>query len=119
MFQIMEQPQPEKTFHDQYAFFSSTSRYMEAHFEKFANAVMGQVLADRPDPFVVKLGSNDGIMRVIFSCVASAIWGSSSISGRKTMLRDDINNALKEAMKAKNERRHGGKRPAIARIHAS
>lgn len=62
MFQIVEQPRPEKMFHDQYAFFSSTSRYMEAHFERFANAVVGQVLAGRPDPFVVELGSNDGIM---------------------------------------------------------
>ena len=62
MFQLMEQPQPDKMFHEQYAFFSSTSRYMQMHFEKFANAVMGQVLAGRPDPFVVELGSNDGIM---------------------------------------------------------
>jgi methylation protein EvaC len=62
MFQIMEQPQPEKMFHEQYAFYSSTSRYMQVHFENFANALMSGVLAGRPDPFVVELGSNDGIM---------------------------------------------------------
>ncbi|MBI2713832.1 MAG: class I SAM-dependent methyltransferase [Rhizobiales bacterium] len=62
MFQIMEQPEPEKMFHEQYAFFSSTSRHMQAHFEGFANAVLGRVLAGRADPFVVELGSNDGIM---------------------------------------------------------
>jgi methylation protein EvaC len=62
MFQLMEQPQPEKMFHEQYAFFSSTSRYMQAHFEAFAHTVMNDVLAGRPDPFVVELGSNDGIM---------------------------------------------------------
>ena len=62
MFQIMEQPQPEKMFHEQYAFYSSTSRHMQMHFEAFANAVMAQVLAGRADPFVVELGSNDGIM---------------------------------------------------------
>src|SRR5450759_1068295 len=45
MFQIVEQPQPEKMFHEQYAFFSGTSRYMQIHFEDFANAVMGQVLS--------------------------------------------------------------------------
>ena len=33
MFQIVEQPQPDKMFHAQYAFYSSTSRYMQAHFE--------------------------------------------------------------------------------------
>jgi methylation protein EvaC len=62
MFQIMEQPQPEKMFHEQYAFFSGTSRYMQIHFEEFANAVIDQVLTGRSDPFVVELGSNDGIM---------------------------------------------------------
>jgi methylation protein EvaC len=62
MFQIMEQPAPEKMFHEQYAFFSSTSRHMQAHFEGFANAVLGRVFAGRADPFVVELGSNDGIM---------------------------------------------------------
>lgn len=62
MFQLVEQPQPEKMFHEQYAFFSSTSRYMQTHFEGFANAVIRQTLAGRPDPFVVELGSNDGIM---------------------------------------------------------
>jgi methylation protein EvaC len=62
MFQLMEQPQPKKMFHDQYAFYSSTSRYMQAHFEAFAHAVINGVLAGREDPFVVELGSNDGIM---------------------------------------------------------
>jgi len=62
MFQLMEQPQLEKMFHEQYAFYSSTSRYMQAHFESFAHAVINDVIAGRDDPFVVELGSNDGIM---------------------------------------------------------
>jgi methylation protein EvaC len=62
MFQLIEQPQPEKMFHGQYAFYSSTSRYMQVHFEAFANEVITGVLAGRSDPFVVELGSNDGIM---------------------------------------------------------
>jgi len=32
MFQLLEQPQTEKMFHEQYAFYSSTSRYMQVHF---------------------------------------------------------------------------------------
>jgi methylation protein EvaC len=62
MFQLIEQPQPDKMFHGQYAFYSSTSRYMQLHFEAFANGVITDVLAGRRDPFVVELGSNDGIM---------------------------------------------------------
>ena len=41
MFQIMEQPDPTKMFHGEYAFYSSTSRYMRAHFERFAQSVIG------------------------------------------------------------------------------
>jgi methylation protein EvaC len=62
MFQLTEQPDASKMFHDQYAFFSSTSRYMQIHFEKFANSVINGVLSGRADPFVVEIGSNDGIM---------------------------------------------------------
>ena len=62
MFQLIEQPQPDKMFMGTMRFYSSTSRFMQLHFENFANAVMKDVLAGRADPFVVELGSNDGIM---------------------------------------------------------
>jgi methylation protein EvaC len=62
MFQLVEQPQPGKMFHGNYAFYSSTSRYMQQHFEAFAKGVMADILPGRADPFVVELGSNDGIM---------------------------------------------------------
>src|SRR5438552_14811167 len=62
MLQLMEQPAAEKMFHEHYAFHSSTSKYMQAHFQKFAELVMARVLKGRRDPFVVELGSNDGIM---------------------------------------------------------
>lgn len=62
MFQLVEQPRPEKMFHAQYAFYSSTSRYMQLHFEAFAKTTMTDILPERADPFVVELGSNDGIM---------------------------------------------------------
>jgi methylation protein EvaC len=62
MFQIEEQPAPEKMFHGSYAFYSSTSRYMQSHFKAFASVVIESVLGGRRDPFVVELGSNDGIM---------------------------------------------------------
>lgn len=62
MVQLVVQPAPDKMFHEQYAFFSSSSRYMQTHFEGFANSVVAGTLAGRPDPFAVELGSNDGIM---------------------------------------------------------
>ena len=62
MFQLIEQPAPEKMFHSEYAFYSSTSRYMQTHFKSFADLVMERALASRQNPFVVELGSNDGIM---------------------------------------------------------
>ena len=61
-FQLMEQPAPERMFHAQYAFHSSSSRHMQRHFQAFAELVIERVLRARSNPFVVELGSNDGIM---------------------------------------------------------
>lgn len=61
-FQLVNQPDPERMFHENYAFFSSLSKYMQVHFQHFAKMVMSRVLKGRSDGFVVELGSNDGIM---------------------------------------------------------
>jgi methylation protein EvaC len=62
MLQLIEQPAPEQMFHEQYAFYSSTSRFMERHFYEFAQQVMQSEYLIQSDPFVVELGCNDGIM---------------------------------------------------------
>jgi methylation protein EvaC len=59
--QLAELVDRERMFHDNYAFFSSTSTFMAAHFERFAAWIKETYLRNR-DPFVVELGSNDGIM---------------------------------------------------------
>ena len=60
MFQIAEQPAPEAMFHENYAFYSSTSVHMARHFRAAAEIMKERYLAE--DPFVVEIGSNDGIM---------------------------------------------------------
>ena len=59
-FQIVNVPDPKSMFHDHYAYFASTSTIMTKHFKKLAEDVMGNYL-DSKDPFVVEVGSNDGI----------------------------------------------------------
>lgn len=59
MVQLVEQVAPERMFHDRYAYFSSTSQHMARHFAGFAEQLLGMSSAA---PFVVELGSNDGIM---------------------------------------------------------
>ena len=61
MVQLVEQPDREQMFNDSYAYFASTSTGMTAHFEEFAEDTMARHLRSE-DPFVVELGSNDGIM---------------------------------------------------------
>ena len=61
MVQLGHLVEPEKMFHENYAFFSSTSTRMAKHFEQFADSVAA-VLSPRSDPLVVEIGSNDGIM---------------------------------------------------------
>lgn len=61
MAQLTEQPDREKMFHENYAFFSQTSQRMVAHFAEFADHVLKDYIRSS-DPFVVEIGSNDGIM---------------------------------------------------------
>lgn len=61
MMQLAELVERERMFHENYAFFSSTSVRMGNHFEEFAEYVRSTYLKDS-DPFVVEVGSNDGIM---------------------------------------------------------
>jgi methylation protein EvaC len=61
MVQLAEIVNREKMFHKDYAFFSSTSAFMGLHFQKFAEMVIKKYLQS-PDPLVVEIGSNDGIL---------------------------------------------------------
>ncbi|MBI4030541.1 MAG: methyltransferase domain-containing protein, partial [Proteobacteria bacterium] len=61
MFQLVEQPNPEMMFHGDYAFFSGTSKKMAAHFAAKAESHIKSFLNGKNNPFVVELGSNDGI----------------------------------------------------------
>jgi methylation protein EvaC len=61
MVQLTELVDRDRMFHANYAFFSSTSSNMQAHFRDFAGWVTAGYLQG-PDPFVVEIGSNDGIM---------------------------------------------------------
>ena len=60
-FQIAEQPDPSRMFHENYAFFSRTSERMVEHFKTYADWVQKEFLVE-DDPFVVEIGSNDGAM---------------------------------------------------------
>jgi len=60
MVQLIDQPERERMFHDHYAFFSSTSTFMARHFRQLAENVLTRFPVK--DPFVVELGSNDGIL---------------------------------------------------------
>ncbi len=65
MVQLVNQVDPVKMFHEDYAFFSSTSTRMAAHFKGLADTVMTDYLKSAASgdgtPFVVEIGSNDGI----------------------------------------------------------
>ena len=62
MFQLIQQPSPAQMFHDHYAFYSSTSSFMERHFSELAHQVKRSGYLAGSNPFVVELGCNDGIL---------------------------------------------------------
>jgi methylation protein EvaC len=65
MVQLSEAVSRERMFHADYAFFSSTSSRMVAHFERFAGDIVAQIA--RPAPFIVEIGCNDGSMLAAFA----------------------------------------------------
>lgn len=62
MFQLVDQPEPYQMFNDHYAFFSGTSKLMGLHFQELAHHVIDDYIKDAQNPFVVEIGSNDGIL---------------------------------------------------------
>jgi len=61
MVQLTQLVDPNQLFHENYAYFASTSASMTAHFKTFAQGVFKQ-LEGSECPFVIEIGSNDGIM---------------------------------------------------------
>lgn len=61
MVQIGEVVKPTLMFNDQYHFLSSTSQAMEKHFKNVADEIIKKVKG-KNNPFVIEIGSNDGIM---------------------------------------------------------
>lgn len=61
MVQLTELVDPTQLFHENYAYFSSISQRMKFHFKEFAESIMKKHLTGE-NPFVVEIGSNDGIM---------------------------------------------------------
>lgn len=66
MVQLVEQPDKGKMFNENYAFFSGTSKRMAEHFKEFAERVLADYIKTK-NPFIVEIGSNDGIMLQNFS----------------------------------------------------
>lgn len=61
-YQLLEQPDAEMMFHENYAFYSRQSKFMQIHFKDYADWVIENYLDHMNDRFVVEIGSNDGIM---------------------------------------------------------
>jgi methylation protein EvaC len=61
MVQLVEQVPRDLMFHEDYPYYSSGSSVMREHFATTARTLLARC-ADEPDPFVVEIGSNDGVL---------------------------------------------------------
>ena len=59
LFQIIDVPDPSKTFHLNYPHITATSQYVVNHFKDLAKLIVERYLK-LPNSFVIELGSNDG-----------------------------------------------------------
>ncbi len=62
MVQLTQLVEPEAMFHENYAFFTSSSAWMGRHFAALAADARARWLDGAEDPLVVEIGSNDGTM---------------------------------------------------------
>ena len=60
--QLVEQPEKEKMFHEEYAFFSSTSTVMDAHFRTLSEYLISKFDIVGEIPRTLEIGCNDGIL---------------------------------------------------------
>ena len=61
LFQLIEQPNPESLFHENYAFFANTSNYMQKHFSELSNKLIENFDLKKND-LTIEIGNNDGGM---------------------------------------------------------
>jgi len=64
LFQLVNQPDPNKMFHENYAFFSRTSNFMINHFKSVAEEILNLTNQNNlsGEKFIIEVGSNDGVM---------------------------------------------------------
>jgi methylation protein EvaC len=62
MVQLVREVPRDRMFHQDYPYRSSLSVVMREHFEAVARRFLATELTRRPDPFVVEIGCNDGVM---------------------------------------------------------
>lgn len=60
--QLIEQPPAESIFHETYPFFTGSSVRMKTHFKELAGEIKVRSLADKNNPLVIEIGSNDGTL---------------------------------------------------------
>ena len=61
LFQLMEHPDPEIMFHDDYAFLAAGSKVMQDHFASLADEVVNRFGLEEKD-LTIEIGNNDGGM---------------------------------------------------------
>ena len=57
LFQLLENPSPEQMFHENYAYYSGQSSFMQDHFKKLANFIEKN---DDTNKKILEIGNNDG-----------------------------------------------------------
>ena len=62
LFQLLNTPEPEDMFDENYAFFSSTSNYMQKHFFDYSEFLKKNYLNRASKNKIIEIGCNDGIM---------------------------------------------------------
>ena len=89
MVQLVREVPRDRMFHADYPYRSSLSVVMREHFEAVARRFLATELTRRDDPFVVEIGSNDGVMLRTIAAAGVRHLGVEPSGGVADMARAD------------------------------
>ncbi len=109
--QLVEQPDREQMFHENYAFFSSTSKAMDEHFKQLSDKLVAKFERSNEKLNSLEIGCNDGILLKYLhsksealgiepSSNVAAIAQSKDLNVRNTFFDDDCVKILQEEKKS-------------------
>ena len=94
-FQLVNIPDPKLMFHENYAYFASTSKFMQIHWRKLSDKIKKK-FKDNKHNTIIEIGSNDGIFLKNFSNIKK--WTAIGVEPSKNVAKFSKSQGVKNVI---------------------